>query len=260
MTSGEWKVHVCKLGTWSGIPGPELFWMSDFDREYEIALNAIVAINDAGDVVVVNTGPDPDDLDRLNDLWAAGVSPRCRLTIETPVHEHLASLGLGLNDVDLVLVTPLQAYSVGRLPMFSRSQIGLLRRGWEFFFDTRYKPHPHDYPPNVLPPRVVEYLVYKAHDRMLLLDDEQDVLPGVSIRFTGAHHRASMGVSFATAAGEVVASDSAFVRENLQPGRVLGIIENMYEALDAYQWFRSVPHFIPLYDPDVAEEYPGGIG
>ncbi|HEX3679766.1 MAG TPA: hypothetical protein VHU90_08600, partial [Galbitalea sp.] len=85
---GKWKVNVRRLGTWSGIPGPELFWMSDFDREYEIALNAIIATNDAGDVVVVNTGPEPDDLARLNDLWAAGVSPRCQLSIETPLEEH----------------------------------------------------------------------------------------------------------------------------------------------------------------------------
>jgi glyoxylase-like metal-dependent hydrolase (beta-lactamase superfamily II) len=234
--------------------------MSDFDREYEIALNVIIATNESGDVVVVNTGPEPDDLARLNDLWAAGVSPRCQLSIETPFEEHLKSLGLGFSDVDVVLVTPLQAYTVGNLPLFQNARIGILRSGWEFFFDTRYKPHPHDYPPNVFPPRVLNYLIYEAHERLLLLDDNQEILPGVSVRFTGGHHRASMGVSFATGGGEVVASDSAFVRENLQPGRVLGIIENMYEVLDAYEWFRSVPHFIPLYDPDVAGQYPGGIG
>jgi len=255
-----WKVHICKIGRWEGIPGPELFWMSDFGKEYEIGLNAVIAVNDSGEIVVVNTGPDINDLDRLNKLWAAGVSSRCHLAVEVPIEQHLARLGYSISDVGTVLVTPLQAYSVGRVPDFLNARIGILRSGWEFFFSTRYHPHPHDYPPNVIPPTVLQYLMYDAPERLLLLDNHEEMAPGLTVRFTGAHHRASMGISFQTKHGEVVVSDSAFVRENLVPGRLLGIIENMYEALEANEWFRSVPYFVPLYDPTIAESYAGGIG
>ena len=257
--SAQWKVSVAQLGRWEGIPGPELFWMSDFKRTYTIALLTVIATSPDGDIAVINTGPDPKELERLNSLWAVGVGPECKLVIEETLESLFTARGLDVDRVKWVFATPFQAYTVGNLHLFPNARICLSRTGWEFFFGNSYPDHPHDYPPNVFPPDVLAYLLYTAADRLLLLNDDHEVAPGLTTRFTGAHHRASIGVSFDTARGDVVVSDSAFVRENLEPGRILGIIENMYEALDAYKWFRSASVFVPLYDPRIVHDYPSGV-
>lgn len=257
--SGQWHVRAVELGRWTGIPGPELFWMSNWAEKREIALLSVIAVNDAGDVAVVNTGPDAEDLVRMNAMWAAGVGADCQLTQTGSVLEALSEMGLTAESVKWVFCTPFQAYTVGNVTAFPQARICLSRKGWRFFFENPYPNHPHDYPPQVFPPAVLHHLIYEARERILLLDDEHAVAPGLATRFTGAHHRASIGVSFTTAVGEVVVSDSAFLYENLEPGRLLGINESMYEALDAYAWFRSVDAFVPLYDPQVLVRYPGGV-
>jgi hypothetical protein len=110
----------------------------------------------------------------------------------------------------------------------------------------------------VFPPRILEHLVYEAPARIRLLEDEDEVAPGLSTFWTGVHHRASIGVQFQTAGGTVVCSDSAFQFANVEEGKILGISESMYEALDAYRRFRQADHFVPLYEKRVFERYPGG--
>ena len=59
--------------------------------------------------------------------------------------------------------------------------------------------------------------------------------------------------------GIVGVSDCAFKYRNLQ-GHPLGIGESLAEGAIAYdRILRTVQHFIPLYDPDVLERYPGGL-
>lgn len=253
-----WRVNAFQLGTWSGIPGPELFWMSAWSEKREITLLSVIAENDAGEVAVVNTGPNAADLPRMNAAWAAGVGPDCALSITASVTDGLDRFGHRVSDVRWVLCTPFQAYTVGNIALFEQARVALSGRGWRFFFDNPYPRHPHDEPAGVFPPHVLTHLVYEARERLVLLDDAHDLAPGLRTRFTGGHHRASIGVSFTTGIGEVVVSDTAFLYENVEQERVLGISENIYESLDAYRWFREAAAFVPLYDPEVLHRYPDG--
>jgi hypothetical protein len=66
-------------------------------------------------------------------------------------------------------------------------------------------------------------------------------------------------VQFETAKGTVVASDAAFQYANVEEGKILGISENIYEALDAYRRFREADVFVPLYEKRVFDRYPDGV-
>jgi hypothetical protein len=57
----------------------------------------------------------------------------------------------------------------------------------------------------------------------------------------------------------VIFSDCMFRYEHITQGRLLGINENMYEALEAYERIRrEADILVPMYDPRVLEKHPGG--
>jgi glyoxylase-like metal-dependent hydrolase (beta-lactamase superfamily II) len=257
----RWRVDVAKLGEWPEVPGPELYWMSAWGAVEPLFLLTVIGRADDGSVVVVNTGPPADYLPFMNETWRRllGESSQLRVEPSEDIEAILGRLGIKAAEVTHVVCTPFQAYSVGNVDRFPNARICLSRRGWHFFFDNPYPNHPHDIARMMFPPRIMEHLIYEARDRIRLLDDEDTLAPGLSTFFTGVHHRASIAVRFETAAGTVIASDSAFRYRNVEAGEILGINENMYEALDAYARFRrEADILIPLYEDEVFERHPGG--
>ncbi len=60
--------------------------------------------------------------------------------------------------------------------------------------------------------------------------------------------------------GVVAVSDSFFYYENVEDGRMLGLCENMYEALACNERvLRTADHIVPIHDPKVFDRYPDGV-
>jgi hypothetical protein len=250
-------VHVLPVGR-TEIPGPELFWMAEWDRWFPLSFN-VVLIRGEGVTALVNTGA-PADLGPLNEMWASILGPRARYEREPgeTIEAGLASLGVRPDDVTHVVVTPFQLYSTAGIPLFGNAEICVSRTGWTHFHTTHE--HPHDNRWTSFSPEVLVHLVTDAWDRVRLLADDDEVVPGLRTWWAGTHHRASLAVEIDSTAGTVVASDAFFHYENVEDNRVLGINESMYEALACYERTRRVAdHIVPLYDPKVFDRYPGGV-
>lgn len=242
----------------SQIPGPELFWMSNWDDWFTLSFQVLL-IRGEGITALVNSGP-PDDLTRLNALWEDGLGPRARLerTDDQRIVPALARHDVRPQDVTHLLLTPLQLYTTGNVQRFPDAEICITRRGWVHFHTTHE--HPHDVRWNSMSPEVLVHLVTDAWDRVRLLADEDELAPGLRTWWCGVHHRASMVVEIDTARGTVAASDAFFHYENVEDGRLLGINENMYEALATNERvLENADHLVPLYDPKVFERYPDGV-
>jgi hypothetical protein len=240
------------------IPGPELFWMSDWDRWYPLTFNVGVIRGD-GVVCLVNTGA-PKDLTNLNRRWMSIFGERGRYVRgpKETITARLSQLGLKPSDVTDVVCTPFQEYSTGGLPLFRKARIHLSKRGWIHYHTTH--DHPHDDRWTSLSRDVLTYLVTDAWDRVHLLDDDDEIAPGIRTWFSGTHHRASIAIEVDTTKGTAVLSDSFFYYENVEDGRLLGINESMYEALATNERTRNVAdHIVPLYDPKAYERYPDGV-
>ena len=254
---GTYQVQVFSVGrTW--IPGPELYWMSDWDQWYELSFNVVLVRGD-GVTALVNTGA-PDDLTALNARWTSIFGDRGRFRREE--HEtilaRLADVGVAPSDVTDVVVTPFQLYSTAGIPLFDQARIHLSKRGWVHFHTTHE--HPHDDRWTSLSREVLSHLVLDAWDRVHLLDDTDEVAPGIRTWFTGGHHRASIAVEIDSSAGTVVASDAFFSYGNVEGGRLLGINESMEETLAANRRTLAVAdHIVPLYEPAVFDRYPDGV-
>ncbi len=254
----EYRVRVLKMGQ-CDCRGPEVYWMSHWD-EWETLYFWMVLIQGGGHTVLVNTGP-PRELTDLNRFWGEALGPRgemVRKEEERP-EAALASVGVRPEDVDHVLITPLQSYAAGNIPLFSKATICISRKGWiEDFHAPRSPMH---VPRKIrLPDDVLYYLDIAAPEKLRLLEDEEKVLPGLDGFWAGTHHRSSMAYVVSTAKGRVVVSDAFFKYGNIEKELPLGIAESLEEGARCYARVRRTADIVlPLYDPEVLERFPGGV-
>lgn len=250
-------VRLLHLGD-ADVPGPEAFWMSDWDQWHRLAFQAAL-IQGPGVNALVSTGP-AEDLGPMNRQWATLLGERAAMRRDPGqwMPHQLASVGLQPADITHVLLTPLQLYTTSNIALFGQAQICLTDRGWTHFH--RSHRHPHDDRAASLPPDILHHLTYEAWDRVRLLADEDEIVPGIRTWWTGAHHRASMAVEVDSTAGTVTLTDAYFLRRNLDTDHPIGICENIYEALAAQERVRRVADIpLTLYDPDQLDAYPDGV-
>jgi glyoxylase-like metal-dependent hydrolase (beta-lactamase superfamily II) len=105
----------------------------------------------------------------------------------------------------------------------------------------------------------LQYLMFEGHEKVRLLNDEDEIIPGLSCFWTGVHHRSSMCFVIETVKGRVGVSDCVFKYENIEAGEPLGIQESLEEYYVACERIkRETEIFIPLYEPDVLKRFPNG--
>ncbi|HEX6514346.1 MAG TPA: hypothetical protein VF049_02140 [Nocardioidaceae bacterium] len=257
----NYRIDLLRLGGWDWAPGFEMFWMEPNAPDEPLALVGLLARG--GDhTVLVNTGPDIDMLPSLNEAWRS-FDPRHQLRVSEGerLPEALKAAGSSLDEVDTVIVTPFQPYAIGNLLQLDNAEYALSRRGWIDFHAPTVRDHPHDYRPFCIPEKILVRLVTDKWPAVRLIDDEEEVLPGIRVFWVGTHHRSSMAVAIDTDEGTVVASDCFFRYENVTENRPLGINESMAETLAAYARIRAEADIlVPLYDPRVFDRHPKGIG
>ena len=254
----NYRVRALKMGQCE-VPGPEVYWMSHWE-EWEMLYFWMALIQGGGHNIIINTGP-PADLTALNEAWAKAVAPRSQMmrTYQERPDEALRSVGLQTDDIDYVLITPLQAYATGNIPMFTRATVCLSRRGWiEDFHAPRYTMH---IPRKLrIPDDALLYLDITAPEKLRLLEDEDEILPGLLAFWAGTHHPSSMAYVISTEKGAVVASDAFFKYGNAEHDHPLGVGESLEEGMRCYARVRKMGATpLPLYDPEVLARHPGGI-
>lgn len=240
------------------VPGPEVYWMSDWDQWHRLAFQAFLIRGD-GVNALVSTGP-AEDLGPMNRQWASFLGERAAMRREPGqwLPDQLRALGVDPGEITHVILTPLQLYTTSNVTHFRNAEICLAERGWLHFHRT--KSHPHDDRWSSIPPEVLTYLTHEAWDRVRLLADEDQIAPGLRTWWAGSHHRASMAVEVDTTEGVVTITDAYFHRRNLDERHPIGICENIYEALAVFDRVaRVADHTLTLYDPDQLQRYPDRV-
>ncbi len=251
-----WVEQVADLGC---VPGPEVFWMSHFDQWLPLHIYLLI-IRGKGKTVLVNCGPPLDYLDRMNAVWREELGEQSRMTVAPNQHIEtvLARHGITPDAIDMVIVTPLQAYAIGNIDKFPRATIAISRTGWEDLVAPRvYDPRRH----MAVPDRLLRYLVFDAwtEQRVHLLADEEILLPGLRTAWVGTHHRSSLAVFVDTPAGVVGFSDTVFYYANVEGNHPLGIQESMAECRIAYDRLRrEADILVSPYDPATGTRFPRG--
>lgn len=254
----NYTVRTLRTGTVE-VPCPEVYWMERF-QEWTTLEFQMAVIQGGGKTILVNTGF-PNDIDNIAKGWRDYLGERAilRRPEAWKTQPALRSVGIDLAAVDLVLVTPIQLYTTGNLRVFPKATVCVSRRGW--IEDIIAPSYPHHVPRSgCISDEDLCWLLGENHENFHLLEDVEEVLPGLVCRWAGVHHRSSLLVEVQTHRGLVILSDCAFHFANVEDSKPLGIAESIIEAHDVYQDIRSrAQHFIPLYEPKVRERYAGGI-
>jgi glyoxylase-like metal-dependent hydrolase (beta-lactamase superfamily II) len=255
----KYTVQALKSGTFE-VPGPEVYWMENWNHREE--MNIILYLVRSGNQnILINTGA-PQDLRTLNQAWLNFFGyPEAQITrAESELPQNLLQpYGLTADDITTVIVTPLQAYATANIPLFRNATICISRRGWIEDFQA---PTYHLHVPRHLriPPEVNHYLQNEGWEKIRLLGEEEEILPGLRTFWAGVHHRSSLAVCIDTAAGTVILTDCFFKYGNIENNRYLGVMESMMEADATWKRIRKEADiYASIYDPEVFERHPGGV-
>ena len=259
----NYSVRSISVGTFEE-PGYAVFWMAQEPDWVTLRLQ-LVLIEGHGIKALVNTAL-PDDLSTLHAEFPTALMwqpPGHRgATIRTPAELQrpaLAAAGVTPEEITHVILTPIVRYTTDTLDEFPNARIAMSKRGWVHFHTTHG--HPHD-SRAAFPRETLVHLVTDWWDRVVLLEDEDEIAPGLRTWHSGVHHRSSLVVEADTADGVVAISDSFFVYRNIEGDdwRPLGLNESFEETfVTNARVLRTARHIVPLYDPEVFERYPGGL-
>jgi glyoxylase-like metal-dependent hydrolase (beta-lactamase superfamily II) len=255
----NYSIQAFNAGTF-WVPGPEVYWMERWNQREE--MNVIIyLVRGGGENILINTGP-PQDLTVLNQAWEKFFGyPEAKITrsdAQLP-QNILRSQALDVGDISKVIVTPLQAYATANIHLFRNAEICISRKGWIEDFQA---PYYHLHVPRHLriPAEVNNYLQNEGWEKVRLLQDEDQVLPGSRVFWAGVHHRSSLAVCIETECGPVILTDCFFKYGNIEQGHYLGVMESMMEADATWSRIRrEATIFASIYDPEVFVRHPGGI-
>ncbi len=255
----KYSVQAFNGGTF-WVPGPEVYWMEAWNQREE--MNALIyLVRGGGKNILINTGP-PQDLTVINKAWLGFFGyPEAQIvrSEEQLPQNILKSQGLTPDDITHVIVTPLQAYATANIHLFRNAEIAISRKGWIEDFQA---PYYHLHVPRHLriPVEVNDYLQNDGWEKVRLLADEEEILPGIRVFWAGVHHRSSIAVCIETVHGNVILSDCFFKYGNIESGRYLGVMESMMEADATWARIRKEADvFASIYDPEVFKRHPGGV-
>jgi hypothetical protein len=192
----------------------------------------VVLVQSEERTILVNTGP-PADLSALNEMWtgyAGDDRARLRVRADERLPGALEAHGVRLADVDIVVLTPLTACTVGGLELFERATIAFSRTGWIDFMAPVRGPDPTSEREGVVPAAVLRRLVTDWWPRVRLLSDEDELSPGLRIFRAGVHATGTLALYIPTGRGLVVYSDAAHVRGNVENLHPIGIARSLDEA------------------------------
>jgi glyoxylase-like metal-dependent hydrolase (beta-lactamase superfamily II) len=254
----KWSIKMIPTAT-IDVPSPEVYWMESFHEWTTLQFQVGILRYDKN-IILINTGF-PDDVSGIAKAWKDFLGERA--VLQRPDAGRMSAIleaeNIKPEDVTHVIITPIQLYATGNLHLFKNAKICFSRKGW--IEDIIAPVYPHHVPrQGCISDEHLNWLMNSNHENLLLMDDIHELLPALTCRWIGVHHRSSILIELKTEQGIIGISDCAFHYSNIEDNRPLGIAESIIEAHAAYQYIRThLKTFIPLYDRLVQERHSGGV-
>ncbi len=168
----------------------------------------------------------------------------------------LLALGVDPTDVDAVVISHLHHDHAESAGLFSRAEIVISRRGWEHWQRERGALRLPLYPLDL----IEAWEQGALGDRLRLAEDEETILPGLRVAWTGGHTPCSQLVFVDTPAGRAVfTGDESFLYRNVEQDVPVGLHADLGRARAALVRAREDADFpVPSHDPEVLLRHPGG--
>lgn len=248
-------IKFCEQST----PGPEMYLFSHWDEWIDVFFYFYVLRGDDGRLCLIDTGV--RDVAEINPGVVAGVGERGRFRMDMErenIPLLLSKEGIDPAQVDYVFLTHLHYDHCSNVRLFPNARIVVSRRGW---MQTLTCPVPEMLPHPVFPRDVIGYLAGEGRDRLVLTEEDQEILPGISCFYTGGHSLCSQAIQVHTKAGKAVfTGDVTFLYGNITDNHPIGLITDVMECYQAMARIRQTADLIiPGHDPLLLERFPDGV-
>ncbi|MGM0366774.1 MAG: N-acyl homoserine lactonase family protein [Actinomycetota bacterium] len=251
-----YEVSIYKNGQTTA-PGPEIFFMKDWEKKY-LLYTYLFLVKGGGKTMLVDTGcGDTGPINQMLEEEFGG-----EVTFDLPQEEATSAIldreNIDPGRVDYVFVSHLHHDHVSNVDLFPNARVVLSRKGW---LEYMKKDRPYYYNDLLFPPRAIKYLASLPADRLILVEGQQEILPGIECFWVGGHTPCCMAVSVKSRPGRVVfPSDVSFTYRNTEENIPVGLNYNLWECYQAYQKIREKADILlPPHDPEVLKRFPDGI-
>jgi hypothetical protein len=250
------RIHAAVTGVLP-VPGWECFFGRNDCALHDLAFHVWI-VRGAGTVGLIDTGLPvvPEDLAALQQT-GKGIDPRSVYGDVVLLPEILERAGVAPEEIDYALITQTITYHTGGLvpDLLPNAAVYASRAGMlEFLLDRPGHPPPGFY----FTPSTWAYLrELLVEDRLHLVDDLTEVVPGVWFETTGGHHPGSAAVRVQTAEGLIGVLETAFLAANVEEELPIGIAEDVAACRRAiHRYRRECDVVLADHDPSLAERYP----
>jgi glyoxylase-like metal-dependent hydrolase (beta-lactamase superfamily II) len=237
------------------VSGSAMYFQEKLDQQVEV-FGYLWLIKGNGKIICVDSGlglPPNDTSDNKSQVLGNFTIDYGKDTISLLNQEGLAS-----EDVDYLILTHLHFDHCANVRLFPRAEILISHRGWG---KVMAPDHPGMVPAGLFPRSVFAYLVQEAWDRVKLLPEEIEILPGLSVFWIGGHTPCSQAIKIATEKGTaIITGDTVFYFGNIEENIPVAYCTNLaecYLAMDRIR--REATIILPNHDPLVLKRYPGGV-
>lgn len=200
-------------------------------------------ISGAGDRILVDGGASIDYLRNVRGVMADEVKS---------IEVGLGELGLGLEDIDIIIATHLHHDHIAQAALFPKAKVIVQRKELEF----ARSPHPSCI--GHFDARFLEGLKFE------IIEGDAGICEGISVFSTPGHTVGGQSVSVQTARGNAVISGMCTIKENFYPAPPVsdlmpvitpGILTNTLEAYDSTLKIKEMADIIvTLHDSEFREK------
>ena len=255
MTYSIKAIKYCEQST----PGPEMYLFSHWDQWIDVYFYFFILRSQDGRLCLVDTGV--RDVDEINPGVIAGVGERGRFRMDMRTQNIptlLQAEGVDPASVEYVFLTHLHYDHCSNVKLFPNARYVVSKRGWS---QTMACDIPEMLPHPVFPRDVIEFLSGEARRRLILAEDDREIIPGISCFYTGGHTLCGQAVKVETRSGTAILSgDVAFLYGNFERNHPVGLVTNVQECYQAMHRIRQEADIIvPGHDPQILSRHPGGI-
>jgi glyoxylase-like metal-dependent hydrolase (beta-lactamase superfamily II) len=244
----EYSIYALKYAGPFVRATPLMVWFKDRDTMTTINYYIFVAQDEHGETVVIDAGVRPEEAARRG--TEGYVNPAAVL----------ARLGVRADEVRHVILTHLHWDHASGISLFQQAKFYVQREEFRFWVkDALAKRPAFASIGDAVSARELEAM--EGTDRLMLLDGDVAVLPGIEVWLAPGHTPGHQTVAIQTAKGQVVlGSDVAHVYRNFTEDWPSALITDMREWLRTYDMLRariaSPDLFFPGHDEQLSTRFP----
>jgi glyoxylase-like metal-dependent hydrolase (beta-lactamase superfamily II) len=252
----EYVIEIYRNGI-TEAPGPEMFFLDEWNKTYRLYTYVFV-VKSSKNTMLIDTGC--GDISLINKMLEEEFKGKIRFEIpqDETIHSIIEKAKLDPGKVDHVFVTHLHHDHASNIDVFPNAKVVLSKKG---LIEYIKKERPYYYNDILFPPEPIKYIAALPAEKLILVEDEMEILPGIRCFWVGGHTPCCMAVEIQTKIGNVVVtSDVAFLERNVLENHPIGLFYNLWECYDAYEKIHSrADYILNSQDPDLLlKKFPDG--